>query len=59
VTPPITNHVFRAAPAVVARRGRVGTRPVDVGMCLWNGTCNRPAADHITVADYRTRRAAA
>lgn len=57
----IVDHVFR--PSTDAPRENTGTgrtqpfRPL-YGSCVYLGTCGRPADDHITVSDFRARRAA-
>lgn len=57
--PPITDHVFRAPGDAHVRSGKLGGPALDSGMCGYNGTCNRPQDDHITVPDFRARRRAA
>lgn len=57
--PPIVGHVFRKMADGHDRTGTAGGPCVRRGMCAWMGSCNRPPDDHITVPDYRTRKAAA
>lgn len=57
--PPIVDHVFRVMADGHRRTGTKGGACVRRGMCAWHGSCNRPPDDHITVPDYRARKAAA
>jgi hypothetical protein len=50
----ITSHVWRSA--AWRWEGEPGDRhPARGDRCGWLGTCDRPEADHITPADFRTR----
>ena len=52
----ITGHIFRPAHTISRRRtGEQGGPAIRPGMCIFGGTCDRPASDHISVEEYRRR----
>lgn len=54
--PPITDHTYRVGDPANLRNGKGGGPIIGRGMCVYNASCNRPEADHITDADFRAQR---